>query len=139
MFYTNPRLVVHIDDEAIATVSRIFQSFVPARSTVLDLMSSWRSHWPQGHLKERLVGLGMNAQEMAEDPHYKARGVHVEWEDQQLGKTVKGIGVVPRFSKTPGKIWRGSVPVGYDNELVYCDLLGLGAQALQDLSHRGVI
>ena len=81
----------------------------------------------------------MNAQEMAEDSHYKARGVHVEWEDQQLRKNVKGIGVVPRFSKTPGKIWRGSVPVGHDNELVYCDLLGLGAQALRDLSHRGVI
>ncbi|SVD42062.1 uncharacterized protein METZ01_LOCUS394916, partial [marine metagenome] len=30
---------VHIDEEAIATVSRIFQSFVPAGSTVLDLMS----------------------------------------------------------------------------------------------------
>ena len=81
----------------------------------------------------------MNAQEMAENPHYKARGVHVEWEDEQLGKTVKGIGVVPRFSKTPGKIWRGSVPVGHDNELVYHDLLGLEAQALQDLSQRGVI
>lgn len=81
----------------------------------------------------------MNAQEMAENSHYKARGVHVEWEDQQLGKTVKGVGVVLKFSITPGKIWRGSVPVGHDNELVYRDLLGLEAQALQDLSQRGVI
>ena len=81
----------------------------------------------------------MNAQEMAENSHYKARGVHVEWEDHQLGKTVKGVGVVPKFSKTPGKIWRGSVPVGHDNELVYRDLLGLESQALQDLSQRGVI
>ena len=63
----------------------------------------------------------------------------MEWEDEQLGKTVKGIGVVPKFSKTPGKIWRGSVPVGHDNDLVYRDLLGLDAQALQDLSQRGVI
>ena len=76
MFYANPRLVVHIDDEAIATVSRIFQSYVPAGSTVLDLMSSWRSHWPQGHPKEKLVGLGLNAQEMADNPDLDEYVVH---------------------------------------------------------------
>ncbi len=76
LFYANPRLVVHIDDNAIATVSRIFQSFVPADSTVLDLMSSWRSHWPQGHPKERLVGLGLNAAEMADNPDLDEYVVH---------------------------------------------------------------
>lgn len=76
MFYANPRLVVHIDDEAIVTVSRIFQSYVPAGSTVLDLMSSWRSHWPQGHPKEKLVGLGLNAQEMADNPDLDEYVVH---------------------------------------------------------------
>lgn len=63
----------------------------------------------------------------------------MEWEDQQLGKKVKGVGVVPKFSKTPGKIWRGSVAVGHDNDLVYRDLLGLDTQGLKDLSQRGVI
>ena len=67
---------MHIDDQAIATVSRIFQSFVPAGSTVLDLMSSWRSHWPQNHPKEKLVGLGLNAQEMAENPDLDEFVVH---------------------------------------------------------------
>ena len=81
----------------------------------------------------------MNAQEMAENSHNRQRGVHVEWEDEQLGKKVKGVGIVPKFSKTPGKIWRGSVPVGHDNELVSQDLLGLDAKALDELSQRGVI
>ncbi len=81
----------------------------------------------------------MNAQEMAENPHYQARNVHVEWDDQQLGRRVKGVGVVPKFSKTPGKIWRGSVSVGYDNDLIYRDLLGLQEHTLADLSDRGVI
>ncbi|PKB75165.1 MAG: methyltransferase type 11 [SAR202 cluster bacterium MP-SAtl-SRR3965592-G2] len=76
LFYVNPRLVVHIDDQAIATVSRIFQSFLPEDSTVLDLMSSWRSHWPQGHPKEKLVGLGLNAQEMADNPDLDEFVVH---------------------------------------------------------------
>ena len=76
LFYANPRLVVHIDDQAIAAVSRIFQAFVPAGSTVLDLMSSWRSHWPQDHPKERLIGLGLNAQEMADNPDLDEYVVH---------------------------------------------------------------
>ena len=92
-------------------------------------------------LNEAQIGCSriMDARKMAENPHYKLRDVHVEWEDQQLGKSVKGVGVVPKFSKTPGKIWRGSVPVGYDNQSVYRDLLGLDLKTLSDLSQRGVI
>ncbi|MXZ92470.1 MAG: CoA transferase [Chloroflexi bacterium] len=81
----------------------------------------------------------MNAREMAENSHYQARGVHVQWEDQQLGKPVTGVGIVPRFSETPGKIWRGSVPVGHDNELIYGNLLGITPQTLDKLTARGVI
>ena len=81
----------------------------------------------------------MNAREMAENSHYRARGVHIQWDDQQLGKPVTGVGIVPRFSETPGKIWRGSVPVGHDNELIYGNLLGMTPQALHELAARGVI
>jgi crotonobetainyl-CoA:carnitine CoA-transferase CaiB-like acyl-CoA transferase len=62
----------------------------------------------------------------------------VEWEDEQVGK-VKGVGVVPKFSATPGKIWRGSVPIGHDNELVYGKLTGLDGAALARLREQGVI
>jgi crotonobetainyl-CoA:carnitine CoA-transferase CaiB-like acyl-CoA transferase len=80
----------------------------------------------------------MSSAAMADDPHYEARGVHIEWDDLQVGR-VKGTGVAPRFSRTPGRIWRGSVPVGHDNELIYRDLLGLSAGDLADLRQRGVI
>src|SRR5579859_4682813 len=66
----------------------------------------------------------MTARDLGEDPHYQARGMHVEWEDLQVGP-VKGIGVVPKFSNTPGKIWRGAPAVGHDNDRIYGDLLGL--------------
>ena len=97
--------------------------------------------WVEERRVDEAVGCSriMDSREMAENPHYKLRNVHVEWEDQQLGKRVKGVGVVPRFSETPGKIWRGSVPVGHDNEVVYSDLLGLDAQAMDGLAQRGVI
>ena len=80
----------------------------------------------------------MNSKDMAEDPHYKARGVHIEWEDGQAGK-VKGTGVTPLFSLTPGKIWRGSVPVGQDNETVYTRLAGLSREEIGRLKEKGVI
>jgi len=80
----------------------------------------------------------MSSRDAAEDPHYRARDVHVEWEDEQVGK-VKGVGVVPKFSGTPGKIWRGSVPIGHDNELIYGKLAGLDGAALARLREQGVI
>jgi crotonobetainyl-CoA:carnitine CoA-transferase CaiB-like acyl-CoA transferase len=80
----------------------------------------------------------MNSKAMAEDPHYQARGVHVEWEDGQAGK-VKGTGVTPLFSLTPGKIWRGSVPVGHDNETVYAHFADLSREEIARLKEKGVI
>lgn len=80
----------------------------------------------------------MTAKDLAEDPHYKAREIHVEWEDLQVGK-VKGIGVVPKFSATPGKIWRGAPGIGHDNQRVYGELLGLGAAEIESLKRGKVI
>jgi len=75
---------------------------------------------------------------MAEDPHYQARQVHVEWEDEQAG-TVKGSGITPKFSLTPGRIWRGSVPVGHDNKHIYTHFAGLTPPDLTRLKEQGVI
>ncbi len=67
-FYAMPRLVVHIDDGAIRAVGRLLQQLVPENAELLDLMSSWRTHWPEEHPRRRIVGLGMNATEMADNP-----------------------------------------------------------------------
>jgi SAM-dependent methyltransferase len=83
-FYAYPRKVVHIDDGAIDTVGRLFRDFIPAGATVLDLMSSWRSHWPSGHSRQRLVGLGLNAEEMADNPDLDEYVVHNVNEDPVL-------------------------------------------------------
>jgi crotonobetainyl-CoA:carnitine CoA-transferase CaiB-like acyl-CoA transferase len=80
----------------------------------------------------------MSSKDIAEDAQYRARGVHVEWEDDQVGK-VKGIGVVPKFSLTPGKIVRGSVAIGGDNDRVYRELLGIGADEIESLRRDKVI
>ena len=84
LFYTQPRFVVHIDELAIAAVGRVFREQIPANSVVLDLMSSWRSHWPADHPKQRLVGLGMNAAEMADNPDLDDYVVHDLNQDPEL-------------------------------------------------------
>ena len=76
VFYESPRLVVHIDEGAIAAVGRLFKDQVPENAEVLDLMSSWRSHWPADHAKKRMVGLGLNAIEMRENPDLDESVVH---------------------------------------------------------------
>ena len=81
----------------------------------------------------------MTPDEIAEDPHYRAREVHTEWDDLQLGRRVKGIGILPKFSETPGNIWRGSGSLGHDNALVYRRYLGMDDEELKQLQERGVI
>jgi hypothetical protein len=68
LFYLIPRFVVHIDDAAIRTVGEIYLSRLPRSSAILDLMSSWRSHLPSELKPARLVGLGLNRSEMADNP-----------------------------------------------------------------------
>ena len=74
-FYSFPRKVVHIDDGAIAALGRLYAEMLPARGRLLDLMSSWRSHLPASITGE-VVGLGMNAEEMADNPRLVGYVVH---------------------------------------------------------------
>ena len=64
-FYTQPRMVTHIDDATIAALTTFYDEMIPAKSRVLDLMSSWLSHLPTDMQYARVAGLGMNAEELA--------------------------------------------------------------------------
>ena len=81
----------------------------------------------------------MTPKDIAEDPHYEMRNTHIEWEDINLGRKVKGVGITPKFSLTPGEVWRGSVPLGHDNETVFTELLRLDKAELAQLEEQGVV
>jgi SAM-dependent methyltransferase len=68
IFYSTPRKVVHLDDGAIAALGRLYAELLPQGGLLLDLMSSWRTHLPDGFEAGRVIGLGMNAEEMADNP-----------------------------------------------------------------------
>lgn len=76
LFYRQPRLVTHIDDDAIGAVTELYRRFLPAGGTVLDLMSSWVSHLPDDVAYARIVGHGMNADELAANPRLDERFVN---------------------------------------------------------------
>jgi SAM-dependent methyltransferase len=75
-FYRWPRRVVHIDDRAIATIGEIYASRIKPGSEILDLMSSWRSHLPAEMRPTRVTGLGLNSEEMRDNPSLTEVVVH---------------------------------------------------------------
>lgn len=75
-FYSEARKVVHIDEGAIAASRELYGELVPESGVVLDLMSSWRSHLREVSDERRVVGLGMNAEEMAENPQLSEFVIH---------------------------------------------------------------
>ncbi len=68
LFCQQPRLVTHIDAAAIAAVTDLYRELFPPDGAVLDLMSSWVSHLPAEVSYRRVVGLGLNGEELAANP-----------------------------------------------------------------------
>ncbi|XP_022946465.1 uncharacterized protein LOC111450516 [Cucurbita moschata] len=71
-FYESPRFVTHIDDPAIAALTKFYSEVFPPSNTpgvsMLDMCSSWVSHFPAGYKQERVVGMGMNEEELKRNP-----------------------------------------------------------------------
>lgn len=68
-FYAPPRLVTHIDEAAVAALSARYRALLPSGGRILDLMSSWVSHLPADRSYAEVVCHGMNARELAANPH----------------------------------------------------------------------
>jgi crotonobetainyl-CoA:carnitine CoA-transferase CaiB-like acyl-CoA transferase len=77
--------------------------------------------------------------DVLKDKHWLERGDIVEVLDLTTETLVKQIGIVPKFSKTPGKIWKGVPKLGEDTEEVLKRLIGLSEEKLKQLKEKGVI
>lgn len=69
VFYEQPRLVTHIDDKAINALTEYYAKEIAPKSDILDICSSWISHFPQDFptTMGQRVGLGMNELELKEN------------------------------------------------------------------------
>ena len=85
-----------------------------------------------------VVGPVYDAPQIMADPHYLAREDIIDIDDPELGKT-KMLGVVPKFSETPGSVQHAGPTVGEHNQHIYSSWLGLPANKLSQLSEEGTI
>lgn len=74
-FYTNPRMVQHLDAAARGEISALYGRLLQPGMRVLDLMTSWDSHLPalEGL---HVTGLGLNSAEMEHNARLDERVVH---------------------------------------------------------------
>ena len=100
LFYTVPRLVTHIDDDAIGAVRQLYGEVLPRDGVMLDLMSSWKSHLPDDLPLQRVVGLGLNETELRENDqlddwvvHDVNDDPHLPFEDEEFDAVVMCVSV----------------------------------------------
>ena len=115
IFYRQPRFVAHIDDTTINSLTDFYREQIAPGARVLDLMSSWISHLPDGVDYAHVSGLGMNAAELEANPrlddycvqdlnvtptlpfaHHAFDAVLIAVSIQYLVKPIEGMTVISR-------------------------------------------
>lgn len=85
------------------------------------------------------AGKIFRAEEMLDDPHFKARNAIVDVESERF-PGLKMQNIFPLLSKTPGEIrWPGPEKLGQHNKEVYGELLGFSDAKLEELAEKGII
>ena len=94
-WYAQPRFVQHVDATFRAQVTQLYRERIPDHPdvVVLDLMSSWVSHLPPERTYARVVGLGLNAAELARNPALS------EWVVRDLNAEPDGYACVQKSAK----------------------------------------
>ena len=130
-FYSVPRLVTHIDDDAIEAIGRLYAEVLPPDGAILDLMSSWKSHLPDELPRQRVVGLGLNETELRENDQLDAwvahdvnREARLPFDDDAFDAVVMAVSV--QYLTRPIDVFRevrrvlrpgGPFVVSYSNRL----------------------
>ena len=65
-FYTVPKLVYHIDEPAVASLTQYYRKTIAPKSDILDICSSWVSHYPLEFPDKmgKICATGMNSLEL---------------------------------------------------------------------------
>ncbi len=84
VFYEKPRLVDHLDRQAITVITGLYQKLLAPGDRVLDMMASWKSHLPAQLKLGKVTGLGLNAAELDANPRLDERVVHDLNQDPRL-------------------------------------------------------
>lgn len=108
-----------------------------------DTVERWTRSLPSTEALTLLDNAGVaagpiyNAEDMFNDPQFRARGLFQEVTVD--GKSLNIPAIIPLLSRTPGRTdWPGS-NVGAANEAVFSEVLGLKASEIAELKSKGII
>ncbi|MEM9358830.1 MAG: CoA transferase, partial [Pseudomonadota bacterium] len=109
-----------------------------------EAVTAWTSQHDMADIERQLEEAGVPASriftvpDIFNDPHYQARNMLVDVEDDDLGP-VTLTGIVPKLSDTPGHIrWTGR-ETGADTTSVLIEELGLDQAEIDDLADQGIV
>ena len=116
------------------------------RNAELDeAIGAWTARHTFAEVKEILEKAGVpvggiyTIADIAQDPHFIARGMIQEGVVPEADATIKIPGIIPKLSETPGSTeWLGPA-LGHHNREIYGGLLGLSEDELAKMEVKGMI
>ncbi|KAL3813841.1 hypothetical protein ACJIZ3_015109 [Penstemon smallii] len=132
-FYAYPRFVTHVDDNFISNLTNLYREILRPEMEILDIMSSWISHLPEEVKYEKVVGHGLNAEELSRNPRLDYffvkdlnKGQEFEIEDESFDAVLCTVSV--QYLQQPEKVFAeifrvlkpgGVFIVSFSNRLFY--------------------
>ena len=107
-----------IDAAAIAAITELYREILPPGGAILDLMSGWVSHLPPEIPYSRVVGVGINARELAENPFLD------EWCVQDLNRN-------PRLPFATGEFDGAAICVSVQHLTRPCEVIREAGRVLK--------
>jgi succinyl-CoA---D-citramalate CoA-transferase len=114
------------------------------REALDAIIGDWMAARAQDEILARLEESGAVAgpvydvPRILQDPHFAAREDVITVDDPDLG-AVQMVGVVPKFSETPGVVSHAGPKLGAHNREIYGGWLGMDDAALSQLAEEGVL
>jgi formyl-CoA transferase len=127
-------------DERYAT-AKARAEHIPALLEQIDAWFGARTYEEVAQaLEEAQVpySLIMSMADIFAEPHYRTRDMIIDVPEPTLG-ALPQPGVVPKLSRTPGRVTHAGLPMGTDTDAVLRALLNLSATELAALHQEGVV
>ena len=113
-------------------------------SSLNQELQGWLGQRSSQEIMEQLIPAGgvvgpvYDAAQIVGDSHYREREDIIEIDDPDLGQ-MQMLGVVPKFSETPGAVEHAGPSLGQHNLQVYSEWLGYSPEEVSRLEQLGVI
>ncbi len=90
-FYASPKFVYHLDSNFRKELTQTYNKEISSGSTVLDLMSSWDSYLPKTKNYKKVIGHGLNKEELEKNKYFDKYWIQNLNEDQNIPLESKSI------------------------------------------------